>query len=93
MKTLKIVLTSILTLAVLIGGDESRIGTSGGNQVLVPVGARGIAMAGLSGGQSNVIQFITWASRGNAVDFGDDTVAHHRNGACSNAGGGLDLTA
>ena len=28
MKTLKIVLTSILTLAVLIGGDESRIGTS-----------------------------------------------------------------
>ena len=30
MKTLKIVLTSILTLAVLIGGDESRIGTSGG---------------------------------------------------------------
>ena len=38
MKTLKIVLTSILTLAVLIGGDESRIGTSGGNQVLVPVG-------------------------------------------------------
>ena len=53
---------------------------------------KGIAMAGLSGGQSNVIQFITWASKGNAVDFGDDTVAHHRNGACSNAGGGLNFT-
>ena len=44
-KAIKRVLTSMLTLAVLIGGDESRIGTSGGNQVLVPVGARGIAMS------------------------------------------------
>ena len=46
MKTLKLVLTSVTMFAVLIGGDESRIGTSGGNQVLVPVGARGIALAG-----------------------------------------------
>ena len=53
---------------------------------------RGIAMAGLSSGQSNVIQYITIASTGNATDFGDDTVAHHRNGACSNAGGGLNFT-
>ena len=45
-KTLKIVLPSVLALGTLFGGDESRIGTSGGNQVLVPVGARGIAMAG-----------------------------------------------
>ncbi len=46
MKTLKLVLTSVTMFAVLIGGDESRIGTSGGNQVLVPVGARGIALEG-----------------------------------------------
>ena len=55
----------------------------------MPVGERG---EGLSGGQSNVIQYITIATTGNATDFGDDTVAHHRNGACSNAGGGLALT-
>ena len=45
-KAMKTVFISMLTLTVLIGGDESRIGTSGGNQVLVPVGARGIAMSG-----------------------------------------------
>ena len=45
-KTIKKALPSILAVAILIAGDESRIGTSGGNQVLVPAGARGIAMAG-----------------------------------------------
>ena len=64
MKTLKIVLTSILTLAVLIGGDESRIGTSGGNQVLVPVGARGIAMAGSERVYSSGLESIYWNPAG-----------------------------
>ena len=64
MKTLKIVLTSILPLAVLIGGDESRIGTSGGNQVLVPVGARGIAMAGSERVYSSGLESVYWNPAG-----------------------------
>ena len=60
MKTLKLVLTSVTMFAVLIAGDESRIGTSGGNQVLVPVGARGIALAGSERVYSSGLESIYW---------------------------------
>ncbi len=63
-KAIKIVLTSMLTLAILIGGDESRIGTSGGNQVLVPVGARGIAMAGSERVFSSGLESVYWNPAG-----------------------------
>ena len=36
----------LVFLGLLYAGDESRIGTSGANQLLVPVGARGVAMSG-----------------------------------------------
>ena len=36
----------LVLLGLLYAGDESRIGTSGANQLLVPVGARGVAMSG-----------------------------------------------
>ena len=64
MKTLKLVLTSVTMFAVLIGGDESRIGTSGGNQVLVPVGARGIAMAGSERVYSSGLESVYWNPAG-----------------------------
>jgi len=64
MKTLKIVLTSVTMIAVLIGGDESRIGTSGGNQVLVPVGARGIALAGSERVYSSGLESVYWNPAG-----------------------------
>jgi hypothetical protein len=63
-KTLKIVLPSVLALGTLFGGDESRIGTSGGNQVLVPVGARGIAMAGSERVFSSGLESVFWNPAG-----------------------------
>ena len=63
-KTLKIVLPSVLALGTLFGCDESRIGTSGGNQVLVPVGARGIAMAGSERVLSSGIESVFWNPAG-----------------------------
>ena len=63
-KTLKIVLPSVLALGTLFGGDESRIGTSGGNQVLVPVGARGIAMAGSERVYSSGLESVFWNPAG-----------------------------
>jgi hypothetical protein len=51
-------------IAVLIGGDESRIGTSGGNQVLVPVGARGIALAGSERVYSSGLESVYWNPAG-----------------------------
>ncbi|MBI88786.1 MAG: hypothetical protein CMG60_01755 [Candidatus Marinimicrobia bacterium] len=64
MKTLKLVLTSITTVALLFAGDESRIGTSGGGQVLVPVGARGIALAGSERVYSSGLESIYWNPAG-----------------------------
>jgi len=64
MKTLKLVLKSVTMFAVLIAGDESRIGTSGGNQVLVPVGARGIALAGSERVYSSGLESIYWNPAG-----------------------------
>jgi len=64
MKTLKLVLTSVTMFAVLIAGDESRIGTSGGNQVLVPVGARGIALAGSERVYSSGLESVYWNPAG-----------------------------
>ena len=63
-KAIKTVLISMLTLTVLIGGDESRIGTSGGNQVLVPVGARGIAMSGSDRVFSSGLESVYWNPAG-----------------------------
>jgi len=63
-KTLKIVLPSVLALGMLFVGDESRIGTSGGNQVLVPVGARGIAMAGSERVFSGGLESVYWNPAG-----------------------------
>ena len=45
---------------------------------------------GVSGGSySNVMNYVTIASTGNATDFGDLTVARDAMGATSSAHGGL----
>lgn len=68
---------SILLLAfgVLIAGDESRIGTSGGNQVLIPAGARGIAMAGSERVFSSGLESIYWNPAGLSRSSGTSTLA------------------
>ena len=50
---------------------------------------RGLFGGGTTGSASNVIDYVTIASTGNATDFGDLTVARYRLSACSNAHGGL----
>jgi len=74
-KTLKKVLPSILAIGVLFAGDESRIGTSGGNQVLVPVGARGIAMAGSDRVFSSGLESVYWNPAGLARSQGASALA------------------
>lgn len=46
MNKLKLFLLTALMLGVLFGGDDSRIGTTAGTQVNIPVSARNLAMAG-----------------------------------------------
>ena len=43
----------------------------------------------VAGSISNIIQYVTIASTGNAQDFGDLTVARSRVSSASNGGGGL----
>lgn len=46
MNKLKLFLLGTLMIGLLFGGDESRLGTTAGNQVNIPVSARNLAMAG-----------------------------------------------
>ena len=56
------------------------------------VAARGLIAGGYnlqSNTQSNVIDYITIATTGNATDFGDQSVARNNLAGLSNAHGGL----
>ena len=44
---------------------------------------------GFDGGNSNVMDYVTIASTGNAVDWGDLNAATNYNAGCSNTHGGL----
>jgi len=50
---------------------------------------RGVFGGGLSGGQVTTIDYIQIMSLGDAVDFGDLTLARSQPTACSNGHGGL----
>ena len=50
---------------------------------------RGLFGSGYASGYSNIIDYITLASAGNATDFGDLTVGRRGISACSNGHGGL----
>ena len=57
-----------------------------------PLGAgppRGLFGGGYTGSNSNVIDYVTIATTGNATDFGDLTVARQRSAACSSSTRGL----
>jgi hypothetical protein len=60
--------------------------------------SRGIFSGGTTGGFSNVMDYITIATTGNAIDFGDLTVARESAAGVSNGtrgvtGGGCAITA
>ena len=50
---------------------------------------RGIFGGGVTPTRLNTIDFIVFASTGNAQDFGDLTTVMSHNGGCSDAHGGL----
>ena len=52
-------------------------------------GARGVFGGGISADNTNVIQYITISSTGNAIDFGDLTVARRGIAACSSSTRGI----
>ena len=51
---------------------------------------RGLFGGGYGNDNSNVIDYVTIATTGNATDFGDLTVGRHRLAACSECHGGLE---
>jgi len=44
--TIVLMVLLVLALSPIYGGDADRVGTSSGTQVLIPVGARDLAMGG-----------------------------------------------
>ena len=81
-----------------LGTDTIYTFTQDGATVLVltvPVQAtvstlgRGLFGGGYTGAYSNVIDFVTIATAGNATDFGDLTVARYYLAGLSNSHGGL----
>ena len=50
---------------------------------------RAVQMGGYTGSNSNVIDYVTIASTGNATDFGDMTQAGGQGAAICNGHGGL----
>lgn len=50
---------------------------------------RGVFLGGSDGNGTNIIQYVTIASTGNATDFGDLTTSGQASGATSSAHGGL----
>lgn len=57
-------LIAIMGLSPLYGGDEARIGTAAGVQVQVPVGARGLAMAGADVASVQGLEALYWNPAG-----------------------------
>jgi len=54
----------IMIVSFSFAGDETRVGTSGGNQVLVPVGARDLALSGSDLVFSSGVSSIHWNPAG-----------------------------
>ena len=64
-----------MVISMVFAGDESRIGTSGGGQLLIPVGARGIAMAGSDRVFSSGLESVYWNPAGLARTNGASALA------------------
>ena len=74
-KTIKKVLPIFMVISMIFAGDESRIGTSGGGQLLIPVGARGIAMVGSDRVFSSGLESVYWNPAGLARSTGASALA------------------
>jgi hypothetical protein len=54
----------ILYLSFAVAGDQNRVGTSGGQELLIPVGARGIGVGGSSLSYAQGVDAIYWNPAG-----------------------------
>ena len=56
---------------------------------VTPALQRGLFGGGNTGSSSNIIDYVSIASTGNAIDFGDLTVTRYRLGSCSSSTRGI----
>ena len=63
--------------ALLLAGSGDRIGTSGGQELRIPVGSRGIAMGGSLVASAKGIEAIFWNPAGVAVQPGTEAMFSH----------------
>jgi hypothetical protein len=59
-KNISLITILIFSLGILYGGDLDRVGTTSGAQLLIPVGARSIALGGASLGNVGGAEAIFW---------------------------------
>ncbi len=54
----------VLSLSVAVAGDRSRVGTAGGQELLIPVGARGVGIGGASLSYASGVDAMYWNPAG-----------------------------
>ncbi|MBP7459813.1 MAG: PorV/PorQ family protein [Candidatus Delongbacteria bacterium] len=62
--TIVLMVLLVLALSPIYGGDADRVGTSSGTQVLIPVGARDLAMGGANLASTSGLEAIYWNPAG-----------------------------
>jgi hypothetical protein len=78
MKMLKLLTTlcvvSLLGSAVAVAGNDSKVGTAGAYELLIPVGARGTALAGTGVASMTGVEAIHWNPAGLSRAWGESNV-------------------
>jgi len=72
-------------------GESPNLGDTNNTQSSGGTGTRGVFMGGLAPAETDVIDYITISTMGDAQDFGNLTQAKRLGGACSSATRGLTL--
>lgn len=72
------ILILLLSQSIAFAGGRARAGTSGGSQLLIPVGIRGIALGGSNVASIDGIESMFWNPAGLAVNNGKTTAVFSR---------------
>lgn len=79
MKNILILVTLVLTSTTIFAGDVARKGSTGADQLLVPVGARGIATGGAFHSSLNGLESIYYNPAGLDLIHGTEAMFSHMN--------------
>jgi Type IX secretion system protein PorV len=71
------VLSGLILLSSAYAGDVNRTGTAGAQELLIPVGARDLALGGSSVASTNGVEAIYWNPAGLAITNGVETMFSH----------------